>query len=181
MNLVCQVYLALLSTYHLASGVLSFFFGEAALRFYKAFYGTDPVERRHLLLILKPWGALSICVGLAGWSAVPDPTRHRGVVLAILVLLLLRITYRVAQHRELTKHRIHPRAWWIFGGVTLAVGSLLALTVAARALHRRHRLATAPEPRYFPTVVVDERFGGPFGGGVIAEVSFRAPAPAENS
>lgn len=101
MNLVCQVYLALLSTYHLASGVLSFFFGEAALRFYKAFYGTDPVERRHLLLILKPWGALSICVGLAGWSAVPDPARHRGVVLAILVLLLLRITYRVAQHREL--------------------------------------------------------------------------------
>jgi len=101
LTLVCQVYLALLSTYHVASGVLSYFFGPFALRFYKSFYGTDPIERRHLLLILKPWGALSLCVGLMGWTAVPDPAAHRGVVAALLLLLLLRIAYRVTQRHEL--------------------------------------------------------------------------------
>ena len=101
-------------------------------------------------------------------------------VVMVMENLAPRLSAAMAQHRELTKHRIHPRVWWIFGGVTLAMGALLALTAAARALHRRHRRATAPEPRYFPTVVVDERFGGPFGGGVIAEVSFRAPASARN-
>ncbi len=97
----CQVYLAVLSTYHVISGILSYFFGPFAMRFYKAFYGTDPVEQRHLLLILKPWGALSICVGLMGWTAVPDPSGHRGLVAATLLLLLLRITYRVTQRHEL--------------------------------------------------------------------------------
>ena len=101
MTLVCQIYLAVLSTYHVCSGVLSFFFGNAAMRFYKAFYGTDPIERRHLLLILKPWGALSIAIGIAGGAAVPQPEAHRGTVLALLVLLMLRITYRVGCRAEL--------------------------------------------------------------------------------
>ena len=110
MNTICQIYLAVISTYHVASGVLSFFFSGAAMRFYKAFYGTDPVERRHLSLILKPWGALSICAGIAGWSAVPDPHTHRGVVLAILVLLVLRIAYRLRFSGELAEiSRIPPR------------------------------------------------------------------------
>jgi hypothetical protein len=110
MNTIRQIYLAVISTYHVASGLLSFFFSDAAMRFYKAFYGTDPAERRHLLLILKPWGALSICAGVAGWSAVPDPHTHRGVVLAILVLLALRITYRLRFRAELAEvSRIPPR------------------------------------------------------------------------
>jgi len=110
MTLVCQIYLAVLSTYHVCSGVLSFFFGTAAMRFYKAFYGTDPIERRHLLLILKPWGALSIAIGIAGGAAVSEPAAHRGTVLAILVLLVLRIVYRVSCRAELQAiSRIPPR------------------------------------------------------------------------
>jgi hypothetical protein len=101
MTLTCQIYLAVLSTYHVLSGGLSFFFGNAAMRFYKSFYGTDPIERRHLMLILKPWGALSIAIGIAGWSAVGQPSAHRGTVLAILVLLVLRIVYRVRCRAEL--------------------------------------------------------------------------------
>ncbi len=121
---ICQAYVAILSTYHVASGALSFFWGPAALRFYRSFYGTDPVEQRHLLLILKPWGALSICAGLAGWSAAPDPLQHRGVVLALLVLLILRIVYRVAQRHELQAvSRIRPAR-------NLANVALLALGAA---------------------------------------------------
>ncbi len=101
MTSVCQIYLGILSTYHVFSGGLSFFFSGAAMRFYKSFYGTDPVEQRHLKLILKPWGALSIAIGIAGWAAALDPHTHRGTVIAILTLLLLRIFYRIRCRAEL--------------------------------------------------------------------------------
>jgi len=109
MTTACQIYLALLSAYHVFSGALSFFFSDTAMRFYKSFYGTDPVEKRHLALILKPWGALSICAGMAGLTAVPDPASHRGVVLAILTLLVLRVLYRLRYRSELqAMSRIPP-------------------------------------------------------------------------
>lgn len=125
---ICQTYLALLSTYHVASGALSFFWGPAALRFYRAFYGADPSEQRHLLLILKPWGALSICAGLAGWSAVRDPSHHRGVVLALFVLLILRIVYRVAQRRELLVVSRVPPARNLANVGLLALGAAILST-----------------------------------------------------
>jgi hypothetical protein len=113
-------------------------------------------------------------------SAIASATEGTSAdkVLVVIENLAPRLSTAMAQHRELTKHRISPRAWWIFGGVAVAVVALLALTALARALHRRRLLVTAPEPRYFPTVSVDERFGGPFGGGVIAEVHFRGPPEA---
>jgi len=101
MKFVCQFYLAALSSYHIFSGGLSYFAGPAAMRFYKSFYGTDPVERRHLLLILKPWGALSIAVGIAGMAAVARPEEHPGTVFALWLLLVLRIGYRIACRHEL--------------------------------------------------------------------------------
>ncbi len=110
MTYICQIYLGVLSTYHICSGGLSYFFGNAALRFYKSFYGTDPIERRHLLLILKPWGALSIAIGIAGAAAAADPAAHRATVAGLLVLLVLRIAYRISCRAELrTLNRVPPR------------------------------------------------------------------------
>lgn len=136
MTAVCQVYLAVLSMYHVLSGALSYFWSDAAMRFYKAFYGSDPVERRHLWLILKPWGALSICAGIAGLSAVPDPREHRGVVLAILVLLMLRIGYRLrfrAALAEVSRIPSHRNVWSVTvlaAGVAI-LGTWLALELIA--------------------------------------------------
>lgn len=125
MTLTCQIYLAVLSTYHVFSGGLSFFFGNAAMRFYKSFYGTDPIERRHLMLILKPWGALSIAIGIAGWSAAGQPAAHRGTVLAILVLLVLRIVYRVRCRAELYVISRIPMRKNVFNLLLLAGGVVI--------------------------------------------------------
>lgn len=100
-------------------------------------------------------------------------------VLVVIENLAPRLSEAMAKHEQLTRHLISPRVWWIFGGVAIAAFALLTLAAVARWLYRRHRSALAPNPRYFPTVAVGERFGGPFGGGVIAEVTFgSSPAVA---
>jgi hypothetical protein len=96
-------------------------------------------------------------------------------VLVVIENLAPRLSEAMARHEQLTRHRISPRVWWIFGGVTLASLVLAALAGLARWWHHRHRRASAPAPHYFPSVAVGERFGGPFGGGVIAEVNFGGP------
>lgn len=94
-------YLAFLSAYHLWSGGISFFAPEFALRFYRAAYGCEPKERSHLLLILRPWGALAIFAGLAGFVAFFDAGARPSLVAALMGLLLMRIGYRITLRREL--------------------------------------------------------------------------------
>ena len=135
LTLVCRAYLFVLSGYHVLTGVISYCFPGFALSFYKALYGCDPIERRHLSLILKPWGALAICVGVAGLFAGYDPHRHVGVVAAILVLLVLRITYRLLcreQLRELSG--ISPRRNLISVSVIAAGAAILATWIIADVL-----------------------------------------------
>ncbi len=88
-------YLAFLSVYHVITGVMSFAFPDSALVMYRGLYGCNPVERRHVALMLKPWGALAVFAGLCGLYAVGDPVRYRGVVVALVALLALRVVYRV--------------------------------------------------------------------------------------
>lgn len=95
-------------------------------------------------------------------------------VLVVIENLAPRLREAMEKHRSLTRYRVSPRAWWIVGSVAASILALSVLTVLARWLLHRHRQATATVPLYFPTVTVGERFGGSFGGGVIAEVSFGA-------
>lgn len=71
------------------------FFPNFAMSFYKSLYGYDPIERKHLVLILKPWGSLATFAGIVGLFAARDPKRYVGVVLGLALLLLLRIYYRL--------------------------------------------------------------------------------------
>lgn len=114
---ICRTYLALLSLYHVVTGVLSFAFPRAAMRFYKRIYGCDPEERRQLMIVMKPWGALAFFAGLCGGFAAVDPARYRGVVVALVVLLILRVVFRVACRSELAAvGRIAP----IRNGISIA-------------------------------------------------------------
>jgi len=83
-----------------------------------------------------------------------------------------RLSQAMARQSKLGRHSVDPRVWWVFGSVTAGsltlVGSLLWLR---RRLGAR-RVAVTGQALYFPTVCVAERFGGPFGGGVIAEINF---------
>lgn len=96
-------------------------------------------------------------------------------VLALITDLASRLSGAMASHKELTRHRAGPRVWLIFGAVALTAIVLGVLGFLGRWLLMRHRRATGMPPLYFPTVTVGERFGGPFGGGVIAEVTFHTP------
>lgn len=94
-------YLVFLSVYHVWTGGVSFFAPEFALRFYRAAYGCDPQERRQLLLVLRPWGALAIFAGLAGFVALGVAEARPWITASLIVLLLLRIGYRVTLRGEL--------------------------------------------------------------------------------
>lgn len=95
------IYLWLLSGYHVLTGLVSFCTPGLALAVYRRLYGCEPPERRHLAIVLRPWGALSITVGLVGCIAASDPRGNRGIVAAIALLLLLRLVYRWWLWREL--------------------------------------------------------------------------------
>lgn len=96
-------YLAILSVYHVWTGAISYFAPGFALKFYRGMYGCDPVERRHLVLVMRPWGALAIFAGLAGGVAFIEPGARPWIVAATALLLALRIGYRVALRRELAE------------------------------------------------------------------------------
>lgn len=114
MTAILRLYLALLSFYHVITGVISFAFPGFAMRFYKAIYGTEPAERRQLTLVMKPWGSLAIFAGLCGGFAAVDPVRYRGVVMALLALMILRTIYRIVFRQELEEvGRIAPHRNWI--------------------------------------------------------------------
>jgi hypothetical protein len=100
-DFTCSVFLYLFSLYHVITGIISMFFPNFAMSFYKSLYGYDPIERKHLVLILKPWGALAAFAGFVGLFAARDPKRYLGVVLGLALLLLLRIYYRLRFEREL--------------------------------------------------------------------------------
>ena len=93
-------------------------------------------------------------------------------VTVVIETLGPRLSQAMDRQRELRQRAVDPRVWWVFGGVTtgslVLVGGLLWL----RRTFGARRRAASVQALYFPTVSVAERFGGPFGGGVIAEVSF---------
>jgi len=94
-NLLFLCYLWILSVYHVFTGIISFFFPEQALSFYKKFYDCNPVERKHLVIVLKPWGALAVFAGIAGIFAALDPVKYKGTVAGLAVLLAMRMYYRI--------------------------------------------------------------------------------------
>jgi hypothetical protein len=109
--------------------------------------------------------------GAAAATLAPDaPSAEK--ILAVIGTLGPRLRDAMLKHRELTRHRVSPSAWWVFGGVTVSVFAFLALGALAIRWFRHRQRATTLTPLYFPTVAVGERFGAPFGGGVIAEVHF---------
>jgi len=129
--------LLILSVYHVASGVMSFFCPERALSFYRKLYDCNPVERKHLAIMLKPWGALAAFAGIAGLFAAADPHRYIGVVAGLAVLLAARVTYRLWCRRELAEiSGIAPHRNLISTAVIL-VGLIILtawLAVSMRAL-----------------------------------------------
>jgi len=98
------------------------------MRFYRQSYGCEPVERRHLMIILRPWGALAIFAGFCGFAGVWHPDCRYWIEAGLVGLLVLRIGYRVQLRKELHEiSGITPRRNQISLG-TLLVGAAIFLS-----------------------------------------------------
>jgi hypothetical protein len=86
--------LILLSLDHLSTGLLGVFAPQRAIQMYRALFGIQFSENPEIAAVLKPWGALAVFAAVATIFPIVDPLRYRGVLIALLVLLLLRIMIR---------------------------------------------------------------------------------------
>ena len=132
MTTLCRVYLAVLSSYHVLTGIVSFAFPQFAFRFYAALYACNPVERRQLVLVMKPWGALALCAGVVGLFAAADPVRYWGVDAALWLLLVLRMVFRLVWRAELAEVGRIPAQRNLLSTAIIAAGA----TILGLWLHR---------------------------------------------
>jgi hypothetical protein len=132
-SLLASCYLAVLSAYHVITGLLSFSAPRLALKFYRGAYGCNPIERRHLLIILRPWGALAVFAGLAGFSALACPPARVWIEASLITLLAMRVAYRIGLRAELREiSGIPPRNNLINIGLLFLGIALLTADLAAR-------------------------------------------------
>lgn len=94
--------LILLSLDHLSTGLLGVFAPQRAIRIYRGLFGIQFPDSPEIVAVLKPWGALAVFAAVATIFPIVDPVRYRGVLVALLVLLLLRIMIRFSARATAT-------------------------------------------------------------------------------
>ncbi len=94
--------LVLLAADHLFTGALGMFFPGRAVKTYSKLFGAEIPETKEYLIILKPWGALGIFAGLVGLLPVLDPKKYIWILGALVILLLMRLVYRLKFQKEAT-------------------------------------------------------------------------------
>jgi len=86
--------LILLSLDHLCTGLLGVFAPQRAIRIYRGLFGIQFPDNPEIIAVLRPWGALAVFAAVVTTFPIMDPVRYRGVLVALLVLLILRIIIR---------------------------------------------------------------------------------------
>lgn len=123
--------LILLSLDHLSTGLLGVFAPRRALRIYRGLFGIQFPESPEMVAVLKPWGALAVFAAVATIFPIVDPLRYRGVLVALLVLLILRILIRFSARATATAVfglSLRRNSWHI------ALIALCALLIATELL-----------------------------------------------
>ena len=96
-------YLFLFSLYHIVTGVTSVFFPRLALKFNKILYGFQPTDTIQYFLIVRPWGNLALAVGIIGFIVLVNLDKYYPILFVFIILLLIRIGYRIILRKELKK------------------------------------------------------------------------------
>lgn len=102
LELLFSLNLILLSADHLFTGALAMFFPKRAVKTYAKLFGAEIPETKEYLVILKPWGALGIFAGLVGLLPVFDPKKYIFILGALVVLLMMRLIYRLKFQKDAT-------------------------------------------------------------------------------
>src|SRR3989338_4417297 len=82
-----------LSAYHIITSIVAIFFTDYSVTFYEKVYGFRFRNNKQLLLSFKPWAALAIFAGLAGFLLFSDIYRYRPLAFFFLILIGLRISF----------------------------------------------------------------------------------------
>ncbi len=138
LNAITKTYLLVLACYHTTNGLLTFCFPSIAYVFNEILYDFHFKIDDQLFLVSKPWGALSIFVGVTVFFAFRDPRRYRGVVYGLIVLLLTRAAYRyiyAEKMREVIKTELYRN--YISIAILLA-GTLLLIAWSINDLKRKN-------------------------------------------
>lgn len=101
LDLLSTVILLLLSADHLVTGVLSYFFPNKVIHFGRIFFGANVQLSRDSLILLRPWGALGIFAGIIGLFPILAPLSYGYIYYPLLILLIMRISYRAVLHDEI--------------------------------------------------------------------------------
>ncbi|MDO8509295.1 MAG: hypothetical protein Q7S27_06470 [Nanoarchaeota archaeon] len=102
-EIITMVYLFLFSIYHVITGIVSIFFPEFSLKFYKVLYGFNPRETKQLVMTFKPWGNLALAVGFIGFMILFNLDQFYFLLLPLTLLLVIRVWYRSAYGEEIKK------------------------------------------------------------------------------
>jgi len=97
---VWTVNLIALTLDHLMTGFIGIFWPRKAISLYSRIFGIQMPQSPELLLVLRPWGALGVFAGLATIFPIIDPVRYKGLLFALLFLLLLRLVIRTSMSGE---------------------------------------------------------------------------------
>ena len=103
LKLIFSLNLVLLSLDHLITGSFAIFFPNKAIKSLAVIYGTQIPPTQEYFVIMKPWGALGIFAGLVGLLPVYDSKRYIGVLMALVVLLMIRLVYRLKVKKDTEK------------------------------------------------------------------------------
>ena len=99
--LLARAVLALLATYHLATGLLALMAPGRARRFVRTLYGAQLGDAAPMDYAVAMIGAQAVAIGVLAAFAAVEPTRYRAIVAALALLQLLRALVRGIRARVL--------------------------------------------------------------------------------
>lgn len=103
-NVLTYIYLFLFALYHIITGIVSVFFSDFSIKFYRILYGFQPIEEKQLKMTFKPWGSFAICVSVVGFITLTNLEKYFLILIPLAVLLALRAGCRYLFRKELKNY-----------------------------------------------------------------------------
>jgi len=93
---IANLNLLVLAADHLTTGLAGVFFPKRSAGLYQRLFGARFPADSPVVAVLRPWGALGVFAGLAGFLPLYDPLRYRPILFALLILVALRVFIRLS-------------------------------------------------------------------------------------
>lgn len=98
---ILKILLWLVCITHVVLGLSGIFSPPMAVQVAKGFYGAQVEATPAIIHILRILGAYMFVVGILAGAAARDPERHRSVILAVVILLVIRVLQRLLHANEI--------------------------------------------------------------------------------